>query len=177
MTDPQTMPHSPDEPDGVMFEHVRSGLRASVTVESIGSSFPDDGQAIAITVRAAHPPDGDMATAMMLKVDWQAPNDFDEGAALLGAGRIEVEEAFRGHGIGTLAAAVAIEWLRSLPSVPLSNIILAPEDATEDNIARRRRFYEKMGIRFSWVEEGVEGQATRMATHDLVANLSSWLER
>lgn len=94
-------------------------------------------------------------------------------------GSVMVQKNFRGLGIGSFMFDVIIKWALKLdPSFKVSTIKVAEVDATEENQARRNKFYANFGIEFGKpMNEGVvEGLSAPIFVQNLKSH-NGWTAR
>ena len=106
------------------------------------------------------------------KVDyWESLGEgYDAGQVAIGRGRIEIScPVFRGIGLGSLLMRPLVRWIKLQPVVPVCPINLAGADARSiEEQSIRNRFYEKLGFKFKYEDQGAWGESEPMTSDELI---------
>lgn len=107
-------------------------------------------------------------------VNWtscfEVPFGEDPGFVDIGAGNRTIELAeLRGIGLGSFFMALIINWVNSLPELPVAPIYLSIDDAkTSEAKNGRNRFWRKLGFELVLDETDSFGESKPMLSSQLI---------
>jgi len=81
-----------------------------------------------------------------------------------------------GQRIGTYLMNKIVQWAKQWPDADVQTIYLKAGQATDDNKARRNRFYEQFGITFDWADESQEAGASKATKAGHLASSNTWAQ-
>ena len=107
-------------------------------------------------------------------VNWtsyfELPYGQDSGFVDIGAGNRYIEVVdLRGIGLGSFFMGLTLEWVKSLPQLPVAPILLSMDDAKTHNARERRnRFWRKLGFELLLDETDSYGKSKPMLSNQLI---------